>query len=59
MTVYKNGSETRVNNILEALEVLGRTVSPRKKNGLAKHCGKLKWDVDGLEYQRKVRDEWN
>ena len=24
----------------------------------SKHFGKAKWDIDGLEYQRKVRDEW-
>jgi len=24
-----------------------------------KYCGALKWDVDGLKYQKQVRDEWN
>ncbi|HJW29973.1 MAG TPA: hypothetical protein VJ508_12115 [Saprospiraceae bacterium] len=30
----------------------------RKKN-LRKHFGKLKRDLDGLDYQKKVRNEWN
>lgn len=32
----------------------------KKKKGFdaSKHFGKVKWDVDGLEYQKKVRNEW-
>ena len=31
---------------------------PRKKT-LAAHFGKLKRGLDGLEYQKMVRNEWN
>ena len=24
-----------------------------------KYCGALKWDVDGLDYQKHMRNEWN
>jgi hypothetical protein len=24
-----------------------------------KHCGKVKWEIDGLSYQKKLRDEWD
>ena len=24
-----------------------------------KHCGKVKWDVDGLTYQKDIRNEWD
>jgi hypothetical protein len=24
-----------------------------------KHCGKVKWESDGLAYQKKLRDEWD
>jgi len=34
-----------------------RSISPKKS--LAKHFGKLKWDIDGLEYQKAVRSEWD
>ncbi len=26
-------------------------------NNLMKYAGKIKWPVDGVEYQRKIRDE--
>lgn len=26
---------------------------------LARHVGRLDWPIDGLEYQRQVRSEWN
>ncbi len=31
-----------------------------KKKGFnaAKHFGKVKWDIDGLTYQKRVRNEW-
>jgi hypothetical protein len=28
------------------------------KKTLKKHFGKLKRNIDGLEYQKQVRDEW-
>lgn len=31
----------------------------KKKKSLRKHFGKLKRDIDGLGYQKKVRDEWD
>ncbi len=24
-----------------------------------KHCGKVKWDIDGLTYQKDLRNEWD
>jgi len=24
-----------------------------------KHCGKVKWETDGVSYQKKLRDEWD
>jgi len=59
MIVIKNGIETKVNDLYEALDVLGRKITPGKKKNLAEFCGKLKWDIDGVEYQRKMRDEWD
>ena len=31
----------------------------RKKKTLTNHFGKLKRGIDGLEYQKNVRNEWN
>jgi hypothetical protein len=31
----------------------------RKKKTLAHHFGKLKRGIDGLEYQKIIRNEWN
>ena len=28
------------------------------KKGLRRHFGKLKRDLDGLDYQKQVRNEW-
>jgi hypothetical protein len=59
MVVVKNGIETKVNDLYEALDVLGRKIIPGNKKNLTKYCGRLKWDIDGVEYQRKMRDEWD
>lgn len=32
---------------------------PKPPTDLARHIGKLDWPVDGMEYQREVRGEWN
>ena len=29
-----------------------------EKKSLRKHFGKLKRNIDGLDYQKQVRDEW-
>jgi hypothetical protein len=39
-------------------EILGKFKKKNKKN-LASHFGKLKRGIDGLEYQKSVRNEWN
>ena len=31
----------------------------QKKKGLRQFLGKLKRNLDGLEYQKEVRNEWN
>ena len=48
----KNPSKKKVKEILEKVESL-------KKGKMAKHFGALKRGIDGLEYQKKVRNEWS
>ena len=38
---------------------LGSQTSVRPPTNLARHAGRLDWPLDGLEYQRKVRSEWD
>ena len=39
-------------------EILKKAVKLKKGN-MAKHFGALKRGIDGLAYQKKIRDEWN
>jgi len=59
MIVRFNGNIIQANNFVEALDVLGKKVEPGKESKLSKHVGKLKWDIDAVEYQRKIRNEWD
>jgi hypothetical protein len=54
MTIEIKGTVTK-EKVLNAIDKLSKD-KPRKT--LRKHFGKLKRDIDGLEYQKKVRDEW-
>jgi len=54
MTIEIKGAVTR-EKVLDAIDKLSKDM-PRKT--LRKHYGKLKRNIDGLEYQKKVRDEW-
>jgi hypothetical protein len=42
----------------ELTEILKKLKSGKPFNA-KKHLGKLKLDIDGVEYQRKLRDEWD
>ena len=46
--------ETGLDQINEAL----KKINPGKLFNAKKHCGKVKWDVDGVTYQKNLRDEW-
>jgi len=40
-------------------EKLLAQMKPRPRRTLAAHFGKLKRGLDGLEYQKQVRNEWD
>jgi len=46
--------DTSISKINEVL----KKINPGKLFNAKKHCGKVKWDVDGVIYQKKLRDEW-
>ena len=54
MTIEIKGPVTK-EKVLEAIDKLSKD-KPRKT--LKQHFGKLKRNLDGLDYQKKVRDEW-
>ncbi len=41
--------------VQEAIDLLSKEIP---KKSLKQHFGKLKRNLEGLEYQKKVRDEW-
>ena len=45
-------------SIIEKLLLLIKE-NEEKPNSLAKHRGRLKRGIDGLEYQKAVRNEWD
>lgn len=47
--------KTGLAKINEALKKL----KPNKQFNAKKHCGKVKWEDDGVNYQKKMRDEWD
>jgi hypothetical protein len=55
MTVIVNNttSEKKIEEIIQKI----KTQNPQK--GLRKHFGALKREIDGLEYQKKIRNEWD
>jgi len=64
MVVVIKEDEITVDSLLAALEKFGKIgkIGKTKSAGdktLAKHYGKLKWGIDGLEYQKTVRSEWD
>lgn len=53
MTVFIN-SQTSKEELNEALAKL----RPIKRFDAKKYAGKIKWDEDPLEFQRRLRNEW-
>jgi hypothetical protein len=54
MTIEIKGRVTK-EKVKQAVEQLAKD-TPGKS--LKQHFGKLKRNIDGLDYQKKVRDEW-
>jgi len=58
IVVLKENEVTR-ENLEAALKKFGKTRNSENKKTLAKHFGKLKRGIDGVEYQKAVRSEWD
>ena len=40
------------------LEELNKKIKKLPRKNISKHFGKMKWPMDGLEYQKMMRNEW-
>ena len=49
--IPKNPTKEQLNEVKKKIKSM-----PRKN--ASKHFGKLKWPMDGLEYQKMMRNEW-
>ena len=52
LEITKKTGLAKVNATLKMLK-------PGKQFDAKKHCGKVKWDIDGLSYQKNIRSEWD
>jgi hypothetical protein len=52
ITIRKKLGKEKLNEVL-------RKIKHSKKLNAKRHLGKVKWDVDALEYQQKLRNEWD
>lgn len=52
VTIKKGVSKKKLDEILQRIK-------HTKKLHAHRHLGKVKWGVDALEYQKKLRDEWD
>lgn len=53
VTIIKKGTPKK-----EIIKQINKVISKRSKKGIMQYAGKLKTDIDPLEYQKKMRDEW-
>ena len=53
VTVIKKGTPTE-----EIKKRVDEAISKAPKKDIMKYAGKLQTDIDPLEYQRQMRDEW-
>ena len=52
ITINKDTSNQEIDKMLLSLK-------PRKLFRSKMFLGKIKWDEDGLEYQKRIRNEWD
>lgn len=53
VTIIKKGTPKE-----EIKKRVDEAISKTPKKDIMKYAGKLKTDIDPLEYQRRMRDEW-
>ena len=53
VTIIKKGTPRE-----EIKKRLTNAVSKSRKRNIGKYAGKLKLEIDPLEYQKKMRNEW-
>jgi hypothetical protein len=52
VVIERKYDKKKINKLIEELK-------PVKVFDASKFAGKIKWDEDPLEYQKRIRNEWN
>ena len=52
ITIKKDTNNQEIDRILSSLK-------PRKQFSSKLFLGKIKWGEDAMEYQKRIRDEWD
>jgi hypothetical protein len=47
------------NDWVKIEQALEKSPNGKGPTDLSRHVGQLRWPIDGLEYQRQVRGEWD
>ncbi len=50
--ITKKTTKEQITKFLKKIKI-GKSFNAQK------YCGALKWDEDGLEYQKQLRNEWD
>lgn len=58
LDTYRPNSELDLIIVMEDKSSGKKSVSQNEKYDLSDFVGKINWDIDPVEYQRSLRDEW-
>lgn len=53
VTIIKKGT-----SLLEIRKLIDKALSKNKRKGIMAYAGKLKTEIDPVQYQKKLRNEW-
>lgn len=56
VVIKKDAPASAIN---DAMEAIAKDRATRKGFDASKYAGKIQFPIDGLTYQKQVRDEWN
>jgi hypothetical protein len=56
ITIKKNAPASAISDALK--KIASQSKKAKKRFDPKKYAGKIKFPVDGLTYQKQVRDEW-
>lgn len=51
ITITNKMKDSQIKDLIKKMKT-------KPKKDLSKYAGTIKWDVDPVDYQRKIRNEW-